>query len=121
MAKRKSLKTRPPKVGCPFCWEWLPAPKTFFNVFSGEGCSGGHCSCGAVFVVDETGKSGGQAVLDVRALACDGDLDRALKLETDTDFKLKTKVFQSEGNTPFGRAHGHPMLKPKIWSLKLTS
>jgi len=81
---------------------------------------GGHCSCGAVFVVDETGKSGGQALLDVRALACDGDLDRAMKLVENTDCKIETKVYQSNTDSPFGRMQGHPLLKPKVWVLKLT-
>ncbi len=54
------------RVGCPFCWEWIPKPEQMIAVFSGDGCLGGRCSCGAGFVIDETGHSGGQALLDAQ-------------------------------------------------------
>lgn len=105
------------KVGCPFCWEYLPKPKLITAVYSGEGGQGGCCSCGAFYIVDETGRSGGQALMDVQTMACAGDVDKALKLNSNVDFELKTKLLREDGrNLP-----GHSYLQPKIWAIKLTN
>jgi hypothetical protein len=52
------------------------------TVFTPEGCLAERCSCGAVYAVDETGRLGGQALLDAQAVLCDGDLQLAMTLET---------------------------------------
>jgi hypothetical protein len=102
------------RVGCPFCFEWIPAPKRTFDVYSPEGAKGGRCQCGAVFVVDETGKSGGLALLDAQTLLCDGDTERAIQLETDVHVEVKTRDFVSPG-----AAHrGHSYLTPKVWFVR---
>jgi hypothetical protein len=108
------------QVGCPFCWEWIPEPKTFFDGFSADGCLGGKCSCGAAFVIDETGHSGGQALLDAQALACDGDLDRALSLSSGEDYEVQTRPYQGPTNSIAGRGYGRGYMQPKAWFLKLT-
>ena len=61
MAHPSERMRRAARVGCPFCWEWIPTPTQEKDVFSPEGCLGGRCTCGAVFVIDETGRLGGQA------------------------------------------------------------
>jgi hypothetical protein len=119
--KKKRLKTVLPDIGCPFCWEWLPKPTVQPRSFSGSECRGGRCSCGAFFVVDETGKSGGTAFLDVQALACDGDMDRAMALREGVDFELKTKGFRGESLTPSGSARGYSYMDPKLWAIRLLS
>lgn len=121
---KKLHRPRPPrapvfKVGCPFCWEWVPPATTHLNVFNGEGALGGQCAeCGAYFVLDETGKRGGQALLDVQALACGGDLDRALELREGPDFELQTREIEASANT-VSRLRGPAYLRPKAWFLKL--
>ena len=122
------LKTRPsapldapafPKIGCPFCWEWLPPARTRRDVYTADGCEGGQCQCGAFFVLDVTGRSGGRALLDAQVMACDGDLDRALRLDANRDFEVKTRSLQ-ETMGKHGRGvvvRGH--LEPKVWALKL--
>jgi len=117
--KRRPLKPRSHRVGCPFCWEWLPDPQHRLDVFSGEGCQGGRCECGAFFVVDETGKLGGQALLDLQALACDGDLDRAMQLVSGTDFELKRKSVNDATPQFRGRVQGQGSNGPQIWALLL--
>ncbi|MCP4600603.1 MAG: pyridoxal phosphate-dependent aminotransferase [Proteobacteria bacterium] len=117
--KKRKLKTNIPRIGCPFCMEWLPSPVPLTNVFSATGSNGGRCSCGAFFVLDETGRSGGQALMDVQTLACDGDLDRALKLESGTDFDLKTRAYQKTSDPFGGGVRGHPHMQTKAWVLKL--
>jgi hypothetical protein len=85
------------------------------EVFSGDGCLGGRCSCGAVFVIDETGREGGRARLDLLALAADGDLDRALDLDGAGEVTLKHRDLGG-GVGRFGRrmpAQGQ--LPPKVW------
>jgi hypothetical protein len=89
-------------------------------VFSGDGCLGGRCACSAVYVLDETGRDGGQALLDAQALACDGDLKRAMQLSNGVDFEVKTRdLGKREGRTP-SRAVVAGYLPPKVWFLKLT-
>ena len=119
--KKKKFKLPYTKIGCPFCWEWLPTPKRMTNVFSGGGGIGGHCECGAVFIVDDVGKFGGQALMDARALACDGDLDRASEIEEGVDYELKTKTFEKRPDDYNRPMMSHPYLQPKVWAIKLIS
>jgi hypothetical protein len=112
MKKRKKLKMPSLRAGCPFCWEWLPPAELLTEVFSSDS-RGGRCPCGAVFVVDETGRQGGAALLDALALACDGDLDRAQKLDSNKDYEVKTKPLGPE------RFQSHSPAAPKIWAVKL--
>ncbi len=109
------------RVGCPFCWEWIPTPQQQFMVFSGDGALGGRCECGVAFIVDETGKGGGQAMLDAQALACDGDLDRAMTLSSGEDFEVQNRPYRGPINTLGGRSGGHSYLTPKVWFVKLKS
>lgn len=88
-------------------------------VFSGDGCLGGRCSCGAGFVIDETGHSGGQALLDAQAVACDGDLDAALALASGEDYEVETRPYQGPINTVGRQRHGHSYMQPKVWFVKL--
>ncbi|MBN1654416.1 MAG: hypothetical protein JXA30_11660 [Deltaproteobacteria bacterium] len=123
LLKKKRAPARPRaitlRIGCPFCFEWLPAAETRYDLFSVEGCQGGRCQCGAAFVVDETGRLGGQALLDAQLLACDGDMERALKLDANKDFEVKTRNLREavgKGGRPLS---GHGYLEPKIWAIKL--
>jgi len=67
--------------------------------------------------VDETGKSGGQALLDATALACDGGLDRALELSSGVDYELKTRPLVDPSQRA-GRG-GNSYMEPKVWFLML--
>jgi hypothetical protein len=70
---------------CPFCEALLPRPrKRPWNVISL--LPGGRCACGAVFVVDPTGRNGGQALLEALEDACGGDRDRSLALLAGRDY-----------------------------------
>jgi len=107
------------QIGCGFCWEWLPPPRSFREVFSGDGCTGGRCECGAVYVIDETGREGGQAQLDALALVCDGDLDRAVRLHVDRDVELKTRDLSEREGGLGGRAPTRGPLPAKVWFARL--
>lgn len=109
------------QVGCAFCWEWVPQPQRV-SAYSPDGALGGRCECGAFYVVDETGKLGGQALLDITTMACDGDTERALKLESDVHYELRAKPLVERDPR---QASGGPALRaslaarPKVWFLKL--
>ncbi len=122
--RRKPRSRRKPlvqelKLGCPFCWEWVPPPGLGLPAFSPEGCEGGQCTCGAWFVVDRTGKSGGQALLDARALASEGDLERALALREGEDFEVKSRTIEPETRSNMSPVTGHSYLGPRVWFIRL--
>jgi len=118
LKKRKRLPLPSPKVGCPFCWEWLPPVEDLARFFPSD-FRGGRCECGAVFVADEIGRAGGEALLDALVLACDGDFDRAQQLDSKTDYEVKTKPIGPEVRNMRERFANHSPAAPKIWSVKL--
>jgi hypothetical protein len=71
---------RAKQILCPFCKEKVPSPRRVKEVFTSDGCLAARCACGAVYAVDETGRLGGQALLDAQVLLCDGDLEQAMSL-----------------------------------------
>ena len=91
---RRMRKTR--QILCPFCKESVPPPRRVTTVFTPGGCLAEYCSCGAVYAVDETGRLGGQALLDAQAVLCDGDLELAMTLESGKQVDVRSKPFQSQ-------------------------
>jgi len=118
--KRRKLKPRPLRAGCPFCWEWLPEPENLDEVYTASGCIGGRCECGAWFVVDETGRLGGAALMDLQALAAEGDLDRALEWRDGTNCEIKDKSLTAATPSFAGRTQEHDRSGPRVWALKQT-
>ena len=115
-AKRKSFKPKV-RVGCAFCWQWLPDAERV-QAYAVGGAWGGRCECGAFYVADETGRLGGQALLDLTAMACEGDGDRALALENGVHYEVKTKPM-TDRDPRYERAQG-TVGGPTVWMLKLT-
>jgi hypothetical protein len=116
--KRRRLKLRSARAGCPFCWEWLPPPEPLTGVFSERGCIGGRCECGAYFVVDETGRLGGIALMDLQALATAGDLDRALELRAGENCEIRSKPLTGATRSFGGRTRDSDHFGPRVWALK---
>ncbi|MBW2526347.1 MAG: hypothetical protein JRI23_19360 [Deltaproteobacteria bacterium] len=114
--KRKSFRPKI-KVGCAFCWQWLPEAKPVRGYVL-DRTWGGRCECGALFVVDASGRLGGQAVLDLTTMACDGDGERALRLESGVHYQLETKPI-AERVPRRGRARGPVGGEPTVWFLKV--
>jgi hypothetical protein len=80
------FKPKGERAFCFFCKAVLPRPKKRpWNPISL--LPGGKCGCGAHFVIDPTGRLGGQAFLEVMEDLCDGDRDRSLTLVRDRDFE----------------------------------
>jgi hypothetical protein len=98
------------QILCPFCKEQVPTPRRVMTVFTPEGCLTESCSCGAVYAVDETGRLGGQALLDAQAVLCEGDLRLAMTLETGRQVDVRsrplgTRVIQ-DNRSRFNRTSG---------------
>ena len=104
---------------CAFCEERLPSLELLTKVFSTDPCFGGKCECGAGFVVDDTGHLGGQALLDAQAIACDGDLDRALTLRDDVDVEIRSRRYTGPVRYQVMRGPRRPTKLSRIWFAKL--
>ncbi len=110
---RRIKARRKPPIRCAFCREVVPKPRKQDGVFSVEGCKGGRCEhCGAVFILDETGKNGGSALMDGLVLLCDGDMDRALSLQAKVDYRVAATA------DPSLRSNPHH-ISSKIWFIEL--
>jgi hypothetical protein len=95
-------------------------PEVQQDVFSASGCVGGRCECGAYFVVDETGRLGGVALMDLQALAAGGDLDRALTWREGVNCEIKNKSLTAATPSFAGRTQEHDRSGPRVWALKAT-
>lgn len=104
---------------CPFCEEEVPRPRPIVEL--GGSARGGRCSCGAIYIVDETGKAGGQALLDGLTLLCDGDVDRAMGLESGVDYRLERMGYRPKTHGLDPQLPGHGFAKPKLWFMKATT
>ncbi len=95
------------QILCPFCKAEVPEPRRVMTVFTSDGCLAERCSCGAVYAVDETGRLGGQALLDAQAVLCEGDLRLAMTLETGKQVDVRSRPFGAQtirgGTSRFGR------------------
>lgn len=56
------------KAHCPFCRKIINRPRKIFPIWKTE-FSGGKCSCGAVFLMDPTGKNMGLLLADALMIA----------------------------------------------------
>ena len=95
-------------------------PENLDEVYTASGCIGGRCECGAWFVVDETGRLGGAALMDLQALAAEGDLDRALEWRDGTNCEIKDKSLTAATPSFAGRTQEHDRSGPRVWALKQT-
>jgi hypothetical protein len=84
------------QILCPFCKAEVPPPRRVMAVFTSDGCLAAACACGAVYAVDETGRLGGQALLDAQAVLCEGNLELAMTLETGKDVDVKSRRFGAQ-------------------------
>ncbi|MFH0944166.1 MAG: hypothetical protein V2A76_03125 [Planctomycetota bacterium] len=116
--KRKPFIPNVPPVRCPYCSEWLPEPARIKKAFSSDSL-GGRCACGILFILDLTGRSGGLALMDLQTLACDGDIDRALKLREGVDFEMISGSIEKLAGARQVAVRGHSYMQPWIWAMKL--
>ncbi len=88
------MRRRP--LQCPFCENPL-APPLDITMGSLE-LTGGICTCGAVYVLDRTGRNLGATFMDALNFACKEDYDRALSL-TPEEYETETLDYDPFSNT----------------------
>jgi hypothetical protein len=81
-----ALRERVKPICCPFCEVAVARPTPFAGQTS---AAGGWCACGALFVADETGRAGGEAMLGGLTLLCAGDVEAAMRLRGGADYEMK--------------------------------
>ena len=105
------------QILCPFCKEQVPPPRRVMAVFTSDGCLAATCACGAVYAVDETGRLGGQALLDAQAVLCEGNLELAMTLETGKDVDVKGRRFGAQTIRGGGRL-GRTSASARVWFVR---
>ena len=107
-------KRKEPYAACPFCEKRIPRPRPRKSFSTDDAFDGGRCDCGALYIVDITGKAGGVAFVEVLATMCDGDLDAGMKLRADVDYKLERVPYNPRTHSldpkRMSRRFGQPML-----------
>jgi hypothetical protein len=107
-------------AACLYCDKPLPKPRPLPLELESRSLDGGHCECGALFLVDVTGKLGGQALIEGLTHLCGGDSDRALALQADVDYDIqkvgyRPRTHSIEPRMPPRGGYG----MPKLWFFKL--
>lgn len=85
------------EASCPFCGLMLARPQDV-EITAVSGFRGGECPCGAIFLFDETGGHGGEALVEVMTAGCGGDWDVAWSLEPDVDYKQITVSYDERAH-----------------------
>jgi hypothetical protein len=106
------------QILCPFCKEKVPAPRRVMAAFTPEGCLAGACSCGAVYAVDETGRLGGQALLDAQAVLCEGDLKQAMTLETGKQVDVRSRPLGAQTIQGGGGRFNRTSASARAWFVR---
>jgi len=99
---------------CPFCDTHLRAPIDIS--FKDLNFTGGICPCRAVYVLDESGRAGGEIFLDALAFVCKGDIDKSLSLDPD-EYETVELDYDLGANT-IGR-RGSPAKLCKLYFIRL--
>jgi hypothetical protein len=106
------------QILCPFCKEEVPAPRRVTAVFTPLGCLAEACSCGAVYAVDETGRLGGQALLDAQAVLCQGDLEQAMSLETGKHVDVRSRKYGAQTVRGGGGRFNRTAASARAWFVR---
>lgn len=116
MRKHREEGRRWEPVSCPFCEETCRRPEALDAVLE---TLGGRCSCGALFVADDGGSRGGQALVDGLTLFCEGDLERAMALVEGRDYELREIVYDPRTYSVVSPMPGRGRnVQPKIFFLR---
>jgi hypothetical protein len=98
---------------CPFCEQKIPRPKALLK---GDEVKGGHCDCGALFLFDESGKTGGQIMVDGLSALCDGDIDAGMRLRIGVDCEIKDIGYRERTHSLEPSLPGRGSFGiPKLW------
>ena len=109
----KRYRTQATPVKCPFCQDKVAKPKLIDECPPNE-FKGGRCTCGSVYVLDETGSGAGEALVNVLLLSCQGDWDDAFSMNAGQDYDQITLAYNvrshTRGRKSMDNAYGVPKL-----------
>ena len=111
------LSGEPP--ACPFCGAGLPRPKR--RTQTPSLLPGGRCACGARFVVDPTGRNGGDALLEALADACGGDRARGSFLQPGRDYEELIENYDAQLHRWIKGFRGYRRGMARLYLVKLTA
>ncbi len=119
---KQRMRKRGESPACPFCKEKVARPATLELPNTDNislDCKGGRCSCGSIYLFDVTGREGGRLLMEGLSAICDGDLDRALSLQTDVDYQISSLGYSHRTHTIVPRVNGRSFGQAKLWFFKL--
>jgi hypothetical protein len=120
MSQEHHIKKRGEPVSCPFCGKALPRPMPMADAAGAPlELSGARCDCGALCLLDASGREGGEILLDGLSLLCGGDLDEAMALQSGIDYELQSRLYDARSHRLEGaplRRSGYGMAK--LWFLR---
>jgi len=100
-------------VTCPFCDVEVDRPEPLEG-FGDD--PGGRCDCGAVFVADESGRRGGEAMLAVLTALCGGDVAEAMSLSEGRDVDIEGCAYDPKTHTRDPQSHrARTSGMPTLW------
>lgn len=115
-----TLRQRGEPPACPYCGAALRRPKSRpWNPASL--LPGGRCECGAFFVVDPTGRNGGNALLEALADACGGDRARSDFLVPGRDYDELIENYDAQLHRYIKGFRGYRRGMARLYLVKLTS
>ena len=114
-----TLRQRGEPPACPFCAAALPRPRPRTSNPASR-LPGGRCACGACFVVDPTGRNGGQALLEALEDACGGDRDRSLFLQPGRDYQELIENYDPQLHRWIRGFRGYRRGMARLYLVKLT-
>lgn len=103
---------------CPFCENPLAGPADIST--DTLEISGGICTCGAVYVYDQTGHNLGSVLMDALYFVCKEDYDRALSLMPE-EYETVTLDYNPASNTAYPTPDRSTRKSPRLLFLKLNT
>lgn len=115
-----TLRQRGEPPACPFCGAALPRPKRRPGNLASL-LPGARCACGATFVVDPTGRNGGQALLEALEDACGGDRARSDFLEPGRDYQELIENYDTQLHRFIKGFRGYRRGMARLYLVRLTA
>jgi hypothetical protein len=113
------MKRRGEPPACPFCAQPIPRPTAIASPLGVTGYQGGSCGCGAIFLLDATGREGGQMIVDGLLHLCQGDMDRAMALRSGVDYQLEGVGYNPRMHVLEPQLIKRTFGRPRLWFFKL--
>jgi hypothetical protein len=114
--KVREEKNMPPQ--CPFCGAYLKRPEQM-NITPTDSVHGGHCTCGALYISDPTGKSVGLMMAQALAAASDILKKEIVDLVPDEDYQDAILNYDWRNHRSTGVSQGYMDGSGKLYIMKV--